>query len=66
MDEGSKIYPPRYSLPMHTATLPCHLGRDDVTPLCEMAQYRLLASRIGSVLISTETASDVSSTTRNL
>jgi hypothetical protein len=66
MNEGSRIYLPRYNLPMHTATLPYHSRHDDATPLCKMAQYRLLASRIGSILISTETAADVSSTARNL
>jgi hypothetical protein len=66
MDEGSRIYLPRYNMPRHMATLPCHPGHEDVMPLCQTAQYRLPASRIGSIVISTETVGNLSSTAQNL
>ena len=66
MDERSRNYLLRYNLPIHTATWPCHPGHDGVTPLGKMAQGRLLASRICSILVSTDTGGDWSSTARNL
>jgi hypothetical protein len=60
-DKGSRIYLARHNLPRHTVPWPCDPRPDDVTPHGEMAQDRLLASRIGSILMNTETAGDVSS-----
>jgi hypothetical protein len=53
MHRGSRFYLPRYNLPIHTATLPCHPGHGGVPPLCTMAQACRIASRICSLLVST-------------
>jgi len=64
MDEGSRIYLPWDNLPIHTATLPCQPGLYDVMPFCNVAPGRLIASRICSILVRTDTAGDLSSTAR--
>jgi hypothetical protein len=65
MDEGRRNYLLRYKLPIHTATRPCHPGHDGVTPLSKMAPGRLLASRIGSILVSTDMSGERSGFARN-
>ena len=66
MDEGRRNYLLRYKLPIHTATWPCYPGRDGVAPLGKMLQGRLLASRIGSILVSTDMGGEWSGTAWNL
>jgi hypothetical protein len=66
MDSRSKIYLPRYNLPIHMATLSCPPEHYDVMPLCTMVQGCLIASRICSILVSTNAAGDFPSTARNL
>jgi hypothetical protein len=66
MDEGRRIYLPRYNLPIHPATVPGHPRHDDVTPRGEMTQDCLIAARIGAMLVSTDTVGNVSSTARDL
>jgi hypothetical protein len=65
MDEGCRNYLLRYKLPIHTATWPCHPGHDGVTPLGKLAQGHLLASRIGSTLVGTDTRGERSGSARN-
>jgi hypothetical protein len=66
MDEGCRNYLLRYKLPIHTATWTCHPGHDGVTPLGKMAPGRLLASRISSILVSTDMAGEWSGSAWNL
>jgi hypothetical protein len=66
MDSGSRNDLPRHNLPIHMATLPCQPEHYDVMPLCTMAQGCPIASRIYSILVSTNAAGNFSSPAVNL